>query len=62
MEPNEIKAKAYIIGKQLAKLAWYDMTATQADEYCIAKAKELGADDKTAGVIGYLAMNFVLHS
>jgi len=55
-----MKAKALIIGKQLEKLDWYNMTADDADQYCIAKAKELGADDTQAGIISYLAMDFVL--
>lgn len=60
---NEIKAKALVIGRQLDRMAWYDMSAKQAESWCKDKAKELGAitsfdiDD-----IAYFAMVYVLQN
>ena len=62
LSENEIKAKALIIGMELSRQAWYTMTATQADEYCQQKARTIGADDREAGIISYLAMNYVIKS
>lgn len=59
---NEIKAKALTIGRQLSRLAWWDMNSKQAEAWCKDKAKELGAitsfdiDD-----IAYFAMLYVIN-
>jgi hypothetical protein len=59
MEPNEIKAKAYIIGKQLEKQRWYEYSAGQAHTYCIDKA--MGIDDPDElETIALMAMHFVI--
>jgi hypothetical protein len=61
MEPNEIKAKAYIIGKQLEKQRWYEYSAGQAHTYCIDKAKAMGIDDPDElETIALMAMHFVI--
>ena len=58
---NEIKAIALTIGRELSRLAWYDMSAIQAAKWCENKAREHGAitsfdiDD-----IVYFAMNYVI--
>lgn len=58
---NEIKAKALTIGRQLSRMAWWNMSANEAISWCRNKAKELGAvtsfdiDD-----IVYFAMNYVI--
>jgi len=62
MEPNQLKARALIIGKQLARLEWYNMTAQEADDYCQQQAESMGTtnpDDKQQ--IALLAMQFVIH-
>ena len=56
----ELKMKAYIIGKQLDRIDWYNMHAKDAENWCIERAKERGANDQEAEIIAYLAMNYVL--
>lgn len=60
MTTNEIKAKAYIIGKQLERLDWFNMPAKDAGKWCMDKAYESGADEREAEIITDLAMNFVV--
>lgn len=58
---NQVKAIALTIGRELSRLAWYDMSAAQAAKWCENKAREHGAitsfdiDD-----IVYFAMNYVI--
>lgn len=59
---NEIKAKALIIGRTLERLAWWNMSASTAEQWCKDKAREHGAvtsfdiDD-----IAYFAMMYVIN-
>lgn len=58
---NEIKAKALVIGRQLSRLAWWDMTAIQAEKWCSDKARELGAiTSEDIKDIAYFAMQYVI--
>ena len=58
---NEIKAKAYIIGKQLAQIDWYNLTAEQARQWCTDKALLCDTcDAHEAEIIAHLAMLYVI--
>lgn len=58
---NQVKAKALIVGRELSRLAWWDMSASEAEKWCKNRAMQLGAitsfdiDD-----IVYFAMNYVI--
>jgi len=45
MTDNEIKAKAFIVGRKLERIAWWDMTSTEAWQWCKSEAAKLGAED-----------------
>ena len=61
MTDNEMKAKALIIGKQLSKINWFDMTAGQAHAWCREKALLLGAKEQSErDTIACIAMNYVI--
>lgn len=60
---NEIKAKGLVIGRQLSRIEWYNMTAIQAATWCKDKAKELGATTSfDIDDITYFAMSYVINT
>ena len=61
---NEIKAKSFVIGRQLERERSnqdYNMGAAAADQFAQDKAREMGADDTEAAAIAKLAMLFVIN-
>ena len=60
MTENELKVKALMIGRQLERLNWYDMSAAQADKWCQDKARERGATDPEAQAIALMALHYVM--
>ena len=57
---NEVNAKAFIIGRQLERKDWFNMSATEANSWSKDKARNMGADDTEAEAIATLAMLFVI--
>jgi hypothetical protein len=60
MTPNEIKAVAYNIGRNLEHNLW-PCSADDAECFCATECRKRGIEDaKTIRVVSYLAMNYVL--
>ena len=60
MNNNQIKATALNIGMALQREGWYNMNATQAEDWCIAQCDKRGICPDHAEVIAMLAMSFVI--
>ena len=61
---NEIKAKSFVIGRQLERereAQEYNMGAAAADKFSQDKARGMGANDTEAAAIAKLAMLFVIN-
>lgn len=60
---NQIKAKALVIGQQLARADWWEMNAELAEIWYKQRALELGATlTSEQDRIAQLAMSYVLKS
>ena len=57
---NQINAKALIIGRELERTNWYDMSGEESWKWCIEKAKKSGAVLLTdREKIAYAAMMYI---
>lgn len=59
--PNQIRAKTYIVGRALLREEWWEMSAEEANEWCIAKVKTLGdITDEEAEMVADMAMGYAI--